>query len=186
MSARGADAEARLSQAQKTVQTLGQRRLSDLRVRREGEILAHEMELDARQSASHEAAKIMKEMQTQLMASSRRRSCSAPMPRRRCGRDRHRHILDGAQETTKVLHAEKHFYDQNAPALHEAIIGLLAEPSDEFIARAQASLRHIRIASDGMSENLRMCESRLHQATDYQIVLQRESSSAQRRQRWRG
>lgn len=172
--------EARLSQAQKTVQNvLGQRRLSDLRVRREGEILAHEMELDARQSASHEAAKIMKEMQTQLMSfvEAEELLCANAEKTVRAEIDTSVNILDGAcEETTKVLHAEKHFYDQNAPALHEAIIGLLAEPSDEFIARAQqASLRHIRIASDGMSENLRMCESRLHQATDYQIVLQRES-----------
>ncbi len=43
------------------------RRVAELRVRKEAELLETEMELDARQAASADAAKIMREMQAQLM-----------------------------------------------------------------------------------------------------------------------
>ena len=172
--------ESRLGQAQKGVETvLKQRRLSDARTRKEAEILSSEMELDARQSASADAAKIMKEMQTQLMTFVKKEEELCANAEAEVKNDVARSVgaLESAcDDTVKVLNVEKHFYDQNAPALHETIIGLLAAPSDEFIASAQqSSLRLIRLASDGMAENLRLCEQRLHQATDYQIVLQREA-----------
>ena len=41
-------------------------------------------------------------------------------------------------------------------------------------------VRLIRIASDSMAACLKACEARLHQATDYQIVLQREATERAR------
>ena len=58
----------RLAQAREMVDGVrNAKRVADLRVRREAEILENEMELDARQAASADAAKIMRDMQAQLL-----------------------------------------------------------------------------------------------------------------------
>ena len=160
------------------------RRVAELRVQREASLLQSEMELDARQAASADAARVMREMQSQLMGfiEAEETLCSNAEGEMRAELDASlAQVYSACDETVATLATEKAFYPTHAPELHSLAHMLNAQQRDVFVAGAQQdSLRLIRIASDGMASILKACEARLHQATDYQIVLHKEATERAR------
>lgn len=153
----------RLQQARGAVDGVcARRRVDELRARREAELLESEMELDARQAASADAARVMREMQGQLLAfiEAEERLCAdAEGEMRRDVNDSRAQLAAACDETVDALAPEKTFYVEHAPPLHELGASLLKQQADAFLAGAQQdSLRLLRIASDGMAESLKACE----------------------------
>lgn len=177
--------DSRLRQVAASVEgLLVQRRGSDARVAREGSILENEMEFDAHQAASAQAAAIMREMQMQLVSfvEAEEIMCADAAHTVDAGiANAATTLTEACESTSTVLSLERTFYPEHVPQLHSKISGLVKGASDAVIVFAQqANLRHAYIANDSMADDLELCEVRLHQATDYQIILQREASERAR------
>ena len=164
---------------QAIAQLVEQRRAADVRLAHEMRMMTTEMEHDARQAASSEAAGIMRAMQSQLLefVEAEEKLCSDVEAQMESEIGESLGALDAAVEASaELLHPEKGFYAAEAPALHQVIAFELKTGTSELISYAQqASLRLVRIVGDGHSAALSLCEARLHQATDYQLILHREA-----------
>ena len=77
--------------------------------------------------------------------------------------------------TVDVLQREKHYYSQHAPELHRDVGGPAerAGATSSSRRRSRAACGACASRCDGAAEVLRLCEARLHQATDYQVAAAR-------------
>ena len=178
--AEAAALQARLKQAGSTLHaSAGQLQQAHARLAAELQLLSREMAADAQQAAADAAARIMREMQAQLAGfiEAEEALCASAEATITAESEAAVSSLEAACDVSvDALSTEKAFYPTHAPELLATAARLRARWADEMLASAQqAGLRLVRIAGDFDTELLSAVESRLHQATDYQIVLQREA-----------
>ena len=156
-----------------------QRQRSELRLRRETEIMEAEMELDFRHQASVQASKMLNELREELVGfvRSEEQMCSSEEAQLTAEIKGAVTTLEGASDASmQYLNAERSFYADEAPVLHRQLHQRAEAEHQEFLAHAQRSnLGMVKQYNDAKLLLVEECQSRLHQATDYQRVLHREA-----------
>ena len=154
------------------------RQRSELRLRRETEILEGEMEQDFRQQATVQAARMLKDLRAELVEFVQSEETLCDDEESRLGDETSGAValLEAASDTSLTFLAlERAVYADEAPLVHRQLHPAVEAEQRERLALAQrANLRLVKSYSDAKVQMAEQVAARLHQATDYQRVLHRE------------
>ena len=153
---------------------------AELRLQHETEIMEHEMDLDFQQQASVQAARVLRELRSQLLHFVQQEESLCAEEEAQLTEETEAAVarLEAAsEESMKQITLEKNFYPEEAPLLHAVMMDRSERDWQDLIVRLQhAGLAFLKLYNDGKADALQAMESRLHQATDYQRVLHREAT----------